>query len=251
MPNITFNGVAIPTFIKVNKVTTQALPDLENRTVKAPKLIGLYDMGTTLGGKKIRLDFTILNDGKYTTQDKQEIMAEWLRGDNFKASRLVLPDFPNSYYMAKVNNNIEVSDNMYSANGTIEFIILNPNRIDSAQTTTYLNTLSKTVTYTGTAEVSPILNITIQAPTNTIQIDISNSKYNNFIKLFNPYGNFQANETLRVDMRTKKVLKNGLNAMTILTLDSNFHKLVKGENIYTKNSDTGYSAYITYYAEYL
>lgn len=222
--SIKYDGVEMPDFITITNIKTQVLPNIENKLLQAPRAIGAIDVGTNYGTKIITVSF-MFKDKSLGFIEKSEALASWLRVDDLKARKLVLPSHPNSYYLAKPNNSIELDDNITMAKGEIEFICLNPFRIDTTQTLQSSNTFN----YKGTAKTDPVLDITVTNNTDNIKVNISNELYNNYINLV---GNFNAGDNVKVDLRNNKVYLNDKLNMNLWGLDSKTHKLCKGNNKY-------------------
>ena len=83
----------------------------------------------------------------------------------------------------------------------MEFICLNPFRIDEVQTSQSNNTFI----YKGTAKTDPLLDITVTNNSSNIKINISNELYSNYINLA---GSFKSGDNIKVDLRTNKVYLN-------------------------------------------
>jgi phage-related protein len=127
------------------------------------------------------------------------------------------------------------------AKGEIEFICLNPFRIDTTQTLQSSNTFN----YKGTAKANPVLDITVTNNTDNIKINISNELYNNYINLV---GNFNAGDNIKVDLRNNKVYLNDELDMSIWGLDSKPHKICRGINTYSISDG---DLVVKYYNHYL
>ena len=238
--SIKYDGIKIPNFIKITNIKTQVLPSIENKLLQAPRAIGAIDVGTNYGTKIITISF-IFKDNSLGFIEKSEALASWLRVDDLKARKLVLPSHPNSYYLAKPNNSIELDDNITMAKGEIEFICLNPFRINSSQTSQSSNTF----TYNGTAKTDPVLDITVTSSASSIKVNIVNESYNNYINLV---GSFKAGDNVKVDLKTNKVyLNNSLN-MALWGLDSKPHKVCRGSNKYSISNG---NLVVKYYNHYL
>lgn len=227
---ITYDGKAIPNFVTITGVKVQVLPDIENKFLSAPRMTGVIDAGHNLGTKIISIDIMI-KDSSLGAIDKSEKIAEWLRVDDLKSRKLVLPSHPNSYYLAKPNNSIELSDNIRTFRGTIEFLCTNPFRISSTTVTVEGNS----TTYRGTANTSPILELRVTSPCPNIQLSVKNRGYNNFINLVGP---FVLGDVIKIDLKTTKTYKNGKEDMKLWGLNSKPHKLCKGSNTYTLSNAT-------------
>lgn len=238
--SIKYDGIKIPDFIKITNIKTQVLPSIENKLLQAPRAIGAIDVGTNYGTKIITISF-IFKDNSLGFIEKSEALASWLRVDDLKARKLVLPSHPNSYYLAKPNNSIELDDNVTMAKGEIEFICLNPFRIDETQTYQTNNSFN----YKGTAKTDSMLEITVTNATNNIKINVSNELYNNYISLV---GDFNAGDNVKVDLSKGKVYLNNELDMSLWGLDSKTHKLCRGLNTYSISNG---NLVVKYYNHYL
>ena len=238
--SIKYDGIEIPSFITITNIKTQVLPSIENKLLQAPRAIGAIDVGTNYGTKVITISF-MFKDKSLGFIEKSEALASWLRVDDLKARKLVLPSHPNSYYLAKPNNSIELDDNITMAKGEIEFICLNPFRIDEVQTLQSSNTFN----YKGTAKANPVLDVTVTNNTDNIKVNISNELYNNYINLV---GDFNTGDNVKVDLKNNKVYLNDKLDMSIWGLDSKPHKLCRGSNTYSISDG---DLVIKYYNHYL
>ena len=238
--SIKYDGVEIPSFIRITNIKTQVLPNIENKLLQAPRAIGAIDVGTNYGTKVITISF-MFKDKSLGFIEKSEAIASWLRIDDLKARKLVLPSHPNSYYLAKPNNFIELDDNVTMAKGEIEFICLNPFRIDETQTLQASNSFN----YEGTAKTDSTLEITVANVTNNIKVNVTNELYDNYISLV---GDFNVNDNIKVDLNSAKVYLNNNLDMSIWGLDSKPHKICRGLNTY---SITNGDLVVKYYNQYL
>ena len=237
---IVFNGVCIPKWITVNRIWYKILPTFS------------IDESTEEGGinrkkvtKVIQVEFSC--DRRMVISREYEVeLIKWLKGDGFKYSKLILPNDVNSYYMAKVKNNIDIEGTLRRAKGTIEFLCIG-NKIEEDINSVALNS-NREIYYPGTADVKPKIKIRVSSQVSEIKIGIQNNSYNNFIKLV---GNFNQNDTIEVNMTTNKITKNGIVDLTIMSLDSYFHRLVPGENIYTISNSNKCSVTLEWQNEFL
>lgn len=248
---IEYDGVDMPNFITVTNIKTQVLPNIENKLLQAPRAIGAIDIGTNYGTKSIIISFRF-KDNSLGFIEKSEAIAEWLRIDDLKARKLVLPSHPNSYYLAKPNNSIELDDNLLSAKGEIEFVCINPFRIDNnpvlikRSASSFRTNSEFKFYYVGSAKTCPEIILKVEDICNNIKINFKNGKYDNYINL---NGNFNAGDIIVVDINKSKVyLNNNLN-MSLWGLDSKIHMLCKGLNTYIINAPVSLS--IKYYNKYL
>lgn len=248
---IKYDNVEIPDFIKITSVKTQVLPNIENKLLQAPRAIGAIDVGTNYGTKVITISF-MFKDSSIGFIDKSEALASWLRVDNLKARKLVLPSHPNSYYLAKPNNSVELDDGIRIAKGEIEFICLNPFRIDSnpviinRSSSSFRTNSEFKFNYAGSAKTDIDLTINVEGSCNNIKINFKNEIYDNYINL---NGNFNTGDTVKISLEKAKVYLNDKLDMSIWGLDSKMHMLCKGLNAYSINTPAYLS--IKYYNKYL
>lgn len=248
---IKYDNIEIPDFITIKNVRTQVLPNIENKLLQAPRAIGAIDVGTNYGTKSIIISF-MFKDNSLGFIEKSEAIAEWLRVDDLKARKLVLPSHPNSYYLAKPNNSIELDDNLLSAKGEIEFICINPFRIDNnpvlinRSASSFRTNSEFKFNYVGSAKTYPELILKVDSSCNNIKVNFKNSKYSNYINL---NGEFNVGDIIRINLAEGKVYLNNQLKMSIWGLDSKMHALYKGLNVYSLNAPVSLS--IKYYNKYL
>lgn len=207
MLSLFFNKKKIPNFIHVTDITIQAFAT-ENR--------------------KISVDFVVYRKGLLSNKQLDEL-ASWLKGDDGKDSKLVLPNDTTSYYLAKVNNAVDISGSLRKGSGTIEFICQDTTRKSMFQKTKDI-TKDSVISYLGNSKSYPVIRFTIAKSCSELKVSIVNDKFNNFIRLA---GHFNQGQVIEVDMRKKKVTVDNKLNMQILTLDSNFHYLLPGINQYS------------------
>lgn len=207
MLSLFFNEKKIPNFMRVTDITIQAFPT-ETR--------------------KINVDFIIYRKG-LLSNDQLDELSSWLKGDNGKDSKLVLPNDTTSYYLAKVNNTVEISGSLRKGSGTIEFICQDTTRKSMFRKTKII-TQETVISYSGNSKSYPIIRFTVASSCSELKVSVSNDKFNNFIRLT---GHFNQGQVIEVDMKKKKVTADNKLNMQILTLDSNFHYLLPGVNRYS------------------
>lgn len=231
--NLIFNGVRVPEYIKITKVDTQVLP--------SSNLIQTNNISTHNRYKNkveknrvVNAEFKIIDNALVLEDEKLREFYRWLRGNDFKESKLEIPSlYKNSYYMAVVENEVEISKDGTTKSGSIVFNCINPYRYskDISETSTPISNRRKklTVGYRGDIANSPKITIKVLNECEEIKINFKSAKKINCMKLI---GKFTKNDVITIDCNTNKVyLNNNLN-MQILTLDSRFHKLDEGDNEY-------------------
>ena len=225
MYKLYYNEKPMPDFVIITKIEEPLIGNITNTVISSN--YGSKYKKTQFGTKIVKVYCTI-KKGFNMLLDINKIneLNEWLKGDNWRATKLVLPrrDY---YYEAIVNNAPDLESNNYTTSFEIEFLILNPDKINLRECES--NNLK--VNYMGTSEEAyPTIIFSITNACSELKLSVSNSKYENYIRLKH---NFLTNDQITVNMKTKRVTVNDIVKMQILTLDSRFHKLTKGENIYT------------------
>lgn len=227
--NIIYNNIPLPSFIHVTNVKTQLLPQLNDRVKEKIISVDFYVRKKGLMNKQLELKF-----------------INWLQGGKEEYSKLTLPNDHSSYYLAKVNNSIDLSGSYRKGEGTIEFLC------KGSKVEKYLNIVdinkNNIIYYSGTAEVKPRIKIKVLSQVSEIKISIENYKYNNFIKLV---GNFNQNDNIEIDLTNNKITKNGIVDLNIMSLDSYFHRLVQGENNYTISNPSKCSVILEWQNEFI
>ncbi|GAA0713981.1 hypothetical protein GCM10008904_28940 [Paraclostridium ghonii] len=246
--NIFFNDVRIPDFIILKDIKIQLLGDVDN--ILTPSNYGSKHKKIKFGNKVIKLELsTIFEKGHLIEKEDLNAIVKWIKGDDWKPSKLVLPEYEDEYYMAIVNNSGDVKNDIIEGIFTLEFLCLNPNRISEEeekyvfpfylrqkppQRTRNSNESNYClIHYEGLANTYPNIKFTVTSRCYEIKLAIKNSKYDNYIRF---KGDFNEGETIEINLRTKKVLRNGEINMPILTLDSRFHELIEGKNLYELQS---------------
>lgn len=225
--NLYFNNLQLPSFVGVTGIEESVLPIFDDENYRV-----------------IKVDFRIRRY-KLLTEEQIKSFSMWLRGNNFEYSKLTLPSRENSYYMAIVNNSVDMTNDLRSGSGTIEFKCL-PNRIDKLSHIVKFDT-EHIVSYLGTVKTYPTIDLDVIQECEEIKLSFSNDKSTNYIKLV---GHFNQGQKLRIDSKLKKITVNDVLNMQILTLDSYFHQLEPGDNRY-KLINGNCTISITWRNEYL
>ena len=228
--NIIFNGKPLPSFVIIKSIDTQILSDISNTTIK--RTIGYRHKKIEFGNKIISINFSLERIETLPLFEQQQELLKWVKGDNWKESKLILPDKPDTYYMAICNNKIDLANGDLESEGTIEFLVCNPYRIGNNTITLKINELQNYYGEIGSENIKPKIIFDITEDCTEIKLSIKNSDYDNFIRFKH---NFLTGDKLTIDMETKKITLNGEVKMQILTLDSKFHEFNNDikDNIYT------------------
>lgn len=223
MLNLSFGGMRIPSFINITDITETITPTLSATKFK-----------TTFGERVITISFKIKRDMFITKEQKVELL-NFIKGDNFGISKLILPNNTGRYYMAKVTKVSDLSGGRFFGEGDIEFTCHDYKEYDVNRTSHNSNNGNLTVKYAGTENIYPTVNINVTGSCNKIKIDFSNSSSSNYLE-FN--GNFKNGDKIVVNQATNKVtLNNNVNPQ-IWHLSSKRNMLINGTNTYNLVSGT-------------
>ena len=88
--------------------------------------------------------------------DQIDEFATWLQGNNFEPSPLILPNDLTSYYLAKVDNIVDIDGSITRGEGKIEFLCVKSQRI-SLTPNQQSFTNSSVIQYMGNRKTSPII----------------------------------------------------------------------------------------------
>lgn len=171
---ITFNGVDIPSFVKVNKIVNSILPAVNQRTVEVPGRDGLYDFGNKIGTRKIEVDYTIIAIDEVDLRSRVREFANWLYYDDAKP--LVINDEPDKTYYAKVAGNTELDEILHIGQGTVQFICYDPYAYGVDKTVDLTQGEITTAENTGDTPVFPKLHFEFTQPTTEFAI-VSGERY--------------------------------------------------------------------------
>lgn len=224
--NIYFNGVPLPSFVIVKSISTAVLGEITNELLETN--LGTRLKKTKLGSKRVTINFSVERKHYLSKFKEQQQLLEWLRGNDFKESKLVLPDNLNLHYNAICDNLDEFQYDDLEGISRIEFLICDPYRYGNLQEYD-IDSLNGVV---GNVFIYPTVRFTVTSQCNELKLSLVNSKYNNFIHLKH---NFLTNDVVEIDMETKKVTVNGVVKMGILQLSSRFHMIDANlsDNTYT------------------
>lgn len=233
MSTVKFNDKELPDFVKLVSREIAVLPEIDVKSMELPRQLGSSFLYTNLGKKKEALEFTLI-PSKVDSIDSASIkFAEWLRGDNFKPSKIIFGDKPDRYGLAQVNGSVSVSDLFIYGKISVEFLYLDPVAyklvgIDVSGTTAF------NVEYDG--EIPQPFNATFIVVAASSKIELRSNKTTKKIIL---NGTFSANTRIQVDTSKKQVFVNGILNMKVISFDSEWFNLETGRNtlsVYANNS---------------
>lgn len=219
MFKVTFNGVSIPSFIKVRTVDFSVLPDINHSFKQIAGGFGLLETGTTIGAKVLKMKILIIPDSNKSLTEMSREFAYWLRGDNFKACDLIISDDATMTYKAKINDKVDISDLLFVGEGELEFIVPSGMAKGLSVTggATTVGSGTFIVMYNGTAPSLPV--ITWTPPTNltNVTLNISCAETGDIVSLT---GNFTAGVHVEIDCQKKVVKKGGLVDMKLINFST-------------------------------
>lgn len=218
MFNIVFNGKNLPDFVRVKAVSTTALPYVSHNilTLSGGSII---DGGTQTGSKIISVDFVIDTSKSTVGTSVFQLTRElglWLKGNRYALSELYISEAEGTYYLAKVNNSVDVQDAMFIGEGTIEFIVPSGYGYTKRDIVATVSGSTLTTDYTGTIASYPIIEWT---PT----IDYSGNvtfRYDETGSVFSMTGLFKAGKKVVIDCAKKNVKIDGVVNMKVVQLSS-------------------------------
>lgn len=191
MLNLIFNNIRIPDWIKVVDIKEDLLSS-DNKT------------------KKIKVDFKFKRN-KLIDAEKRIELIDWIKGDDFKESKLILPDRLNFYYMAKAELS-DITGSIRRGEGSIEFTCYG-SYINTYENKLILNNNTEKLIYYGDVEAYPTLKIKVKSACSKIKIihDLG------FIELNN---SFNAGNVIEFNQDTFNLKLNNNTNMQILHLSS-------------------------------
>ncbi|WP_301389441.1 distal tail protein Dit [Enterococcus entomosocium] len=225
MSLVTFNGVAIPSFVKVRRIEFSVLPELSVQYQELPRTFGGSFLYTQKGTKKFSLDIFIEMPEGRVLFDCAEEFGDWLQGDNYKPSRLEFNEMPDCYFMANVNGAVNVSDILVAGEGSVEFLAVDPSKYSTKGLEVSGNS-PLTVNYSG--KVEQPFTVTFTVPQESTLLGITNTSTNKTMRL---KGTFKQGDTVTFDTSKKQVIYNNQINMRLLSIDSEWLSLVKGVNV--------------------
>lgn len=234
---VKFNGKELPDWVRVTGVTLPVLPEISPKEHESIRRYGNVDAGVEIGGKPFSLSVLfILGDGDNLHDKAQELKA-WLRGESWQTpSKLVFDESPDYYYMARVTNAVEVSDNFFYGEGTIEFKSVDGIRYREEHSETLISGQSNIVTYNGLETAPTVIEITLNEDARNLVVENSSTG-----KVLRLNREFKSGQSLTINSNTKEIRWNNDLAMYLLTIQSRWIYLTEGENVIKVYSDSGAS----------
>lgn len=205
MFNINFNGVDQPKFLKVRAVSFTASPTIINTYKDIPGSNGKVCTGTTLGEKVFSVSVFFEKEANKSLTETARELANWLKGDNHKPSKLVFSDDKNVQYLAQVSSAPSIEDLDVLGETVIEFIVPNGKSIGATKTVTGNQGVNISIPYNGTTTSFPVIEFTSANNTAIVELRISESVTGKTLKI---KGSFKQGEKITIDCN-KKIIKRG------------------------------------------
>lgn len=211
---VLFNNMPLPSFLDLIRIDYPVIDDFEYINGKfVPK------------GKEIVLEVAFNKRGMITSGQERQLI-NWVKGNNFDYSPLVLYNDEFNFYYAKLKSSFKVSG-LKRGKLEIEFTCL-PYKRELYDSTYTVNRV--TMPYYGDAPVYPNLRFEVTGACNEIVLNHTDPEgKKTYIKLL---GSFNYGDVITIDQEHNKVKINELLRMGIWALDSKRHKLSKGNNKY-------------------
>lgn len=219
MFSVKFNGVAIPPFIKVTNVTKSLLPKVTINSTNINGMIGNRFNKVEFGEREITLSCKFMFD--ILDQAKVDECAKWLRGNNWKPSKL---QFNNSskYFMAICSSEVDLNDLLFLGEGDITFKCNDPLLYDIEYMTPFAGSVN--VLNSGNTKDYPTIKMTCGG-NSVIKVENTTNGTKVTVK-----GNFASGKELVIDCKKQYISYDGSSAMGGFYLDSDWITLEEGEN---------------------
>lgn len=217
MLSLFFGDNQIPNFVKVTNISESLIPSFTATKFK-----------TIFSKRIITVDYEVERN-KFLTRDEKIEFLNFIKGNNFNNSKLVLPESLDRYYMAKVTNATDITGEIYKGEGFIEFTCFDYREFEATKTIATATNNSLKINYLGTEEVYPTIKINIKSNCSKIKINFSNGSSTSYLE-FN--SNFKTGDILILEQSTNKLTLNGVDNSTIWHLNSKRNKLSYGLNTY-------------------
>lgn len=220
---IKLNGIDMPNFLMVTGCTHDITGSIEHDIIDIPGYKGVNIRSTKKNPRSIILDFKYKDSGFLSFEKKEEI-SNWIHSNNLKACKLELGWIPGSHYLVVPAGDTGLTDNIEIKSFSLEFILVNPCRIDNIE-----QVKTSSFIYEGTDSTYPILEIDAVSECNNIRLEFQNIIESGFIEL---NASFNKGNKIVIDCKKKSIKVNGKDNMPILSIDSDFPTVEKGLNTY-------------------
>lgn len=224
---VTFNGVALPAWVKVTGISFPVLPEIDVRESVIPRRFGNVDNGVKFGGKPISLEVILTLTEQDNIQERADELKRWLRGNAWKPSRLIFDEQPNKFLLARVSNAVDIDDLFVAGSGEIEFYSADPTKYAVTETSIVSTTGSLSAPYAGMEKAPAVIKVNVLANCTDIEVRHSQTGHKLLLR-----GNFISGQTVTLDSSRKLIKVNDTVAMGLLDFSSRWLYLSEGSNTF-------------------
>jgi len=221
---VKFNGVIEPDFIRVVGLSFSTISDISVNESVVPGRVGNYDSGIQRGGAVCNLTVQLHDTSKSIFQLKRELKG-WLKGDNWKTSKLEIEENPGKFLWARVGADSEINDLFSHGETDIQFYCADPKEYDTGLTEDTFIESEFEVDYQGLEETATVFEVTLGE--SCPNISLRHKETGNTISLT---GAFEETQILLLDSDKKLVKVNDNLDMNLLNFSSNWLYLDSGTN---------------------
>src|SRR5699024_9993967 len=222
--SVKFNGVLVPDFIRIVGISFSTVSDISIQESSTPNRIGNYDAGIERGAAMYTLDLQLIDSSKSIFQMKRELKA-WLKGDNWKVSKLEFEDNPGKYLLARLGSDAEINDLFTHGETSIAFHCSDPREYDTDLTELSYSESDFNVPYEGLEKASTVLTVTVPEAIPRIRIEHSQSG-----KSVTLTGSFVQGDIILIDHDKKLVKVNDKITMKLVDYSTEWLYLDTGDN---------------------
>lgn len=222
--SVKFNGVTKPGFIRVVGLSFSTISDIASNESFIPGRVGNYDSGIERGGAVYNLSIQLVGNDESIFQMKRELKS-WLKGNNWKPSKLELKENPGKYVLARIGSDSEINDLFTHGETDIQFYCADPKEYDTELTEDSFTDSDFEVDYSGIEETATVFEITLNS--SLPNLSLRHVESGNTITLTSP---FNSGQKIILDSDNKLVEVNESKAMNILNYNSNWLYLESGIN---------------------
>lgn len=254
---LTIDDVDLSQWMQFRSIQQPLTSPQEPETIKAPGRPGSFIANTTDESYSVPVNFKVTASSPEHLRKKLRMIAPYLKSK--KSQRIVFHDEPDVYNLGIVSGSVQTDKKIEYAWGSMSLLINDPYKYalrsetlqiasDEEPTltipTTFAQSYSGTINRAGTAPADLTIHMTMQQDTD--QIRLTHEESGHYLEL---NGDFQAGDTVMIDMATNYVEHNGDNAMTKLSLRSRFFRL-QDTNILTFTPEQSADIVATYTPRY-
>lgn len=230
---LSFNGIEIPDFLRVTGITFPVTPELTVKETEIPRRYGNLDNGVKFGGKPISVSCVVVIPKGRNIHDLADEFKRWIKGDNWKPSKLVFGEQPETYLLSRVSSQVDISDLFLYGETELEFQSADPRKYASEMTSKSFQGNTGELTYDGIEKAPSIVEIVLGGDCGRITLTHEPSHKQVILT-----GTLVAGQKVTIDSDRKTVSINDNVEMTLLGFRSQWIYLEDGTNSFTISTDT-------------